>query len=117
MHSTDTNGKFLELRAKGWSLARIATQIAGNDHFSHFGPEANLLEELETLFHDYGNTGTGKNSASCAQLSWKPCKRRSWPATKPNSPAWPGGWRPSKSSYGKRIAPFLHRFCTACPAH
>jgi hypothetical protein len=27
MHSTDTNGKFLELRAKGWSLARIATQI------------------------------------------------------------------------------------------
>jgi hypothetical protein len=27
MHSTDTNGKFLELRAKGWSLARIATRI------------------------------------------------------------------------------------------
>jgi transcriptional regulator with XRE-family HTH domain len=27
MHITDTNGKFLELRAKGWSLARIATRI------------------------------------------------------------------------------------------
>jgi hypothetical protein len=27
MHSTDTNGKFLELRAKGWSLVRIATHI------------------------------------------------------------------------------------------
>jgi phosphoribulokinase len=27
---------------------------------SHFGPEANLLEELETLFHQYSETGTGK---------------------------------------------------------
>jgi lambda repressor-like predicted transcriptional regulator len=27
MHSTDTKSQFLELRAKGWSLSRIATQI------------------------------------------------------------------------------------------
>lgn len=27
--------------------------------FSHFGPEANLLAELETLFRDYGETGVG----------------------------------------------------------
>ena len=27
-------------------------QAAGNGHFSHFGPEANLLDELETLFRD-----------------------------------------------------------------
>ena len=33
---------------------------AGNDHFSHFGPEANLLPELEALFRTYGETGTGK---------------------------------------------------------
>ncbi|MFA7268440.1 MAG: phosphoribulokinase [Sterolibacterium sp.] len=32
----------------------------GNHHFSHFGPEANLLEELEALFRDYGKTGSGK---------------------------------------------------------
>ncbi|MCX7898353.1 MAG: phosphoribulokinase [Rhodocyclaceae bacterium] len=32
----------------------------GNNHFSHFGPEANLLEELEALFKQYGETGTGK---------------------------------------------------------
>ena len=32
---------------------------AGNHHFSHFGPEANLLEELESLFKRYGETGTG----------------------------------------------------------
>lgn len=29
-------------------------------HFSHFSVEANLLEELETLFRQYGETGTGK---------------------------------------------------------
>jgi len=27
MHSVDTKSRFLELRAKGWSLARIASQI------------------------------------------------------------------------------------------
>ncbi|MEI7728289.1 MAG: helix-turn-helix domain-containing protein [Verrucomicrobiota bacterium] len=27
MHSTDTKSQFIELRAKGWSLARIAAQI------------------------------------------------------------------------------------------
>jgi phosphoribulokinase len=32
----------------------------GNNHFSHFGPEANLLEDLETLFKEYGATGRGK---------------------------------------------------------
>ena len=35
-------------------------QEAGNNHFSHFGPESNLFEELEALFRDYGKTGTGK---------------------------------------------------------
>ncbi len=32
----------------------------GNDHFSHFGPEANLFEELEALFAGYGETGRGR---------------------------------------------------------
>ncbi|MDK9726101.1 MAG: phosphoribulokinase [Sterolibacteriaceae bacterium MAG5] len=32
----------------------------GNQHLSHFGPEANLLEELENLFKTYGETGSGK---------------------------------------------------------
>ncbi len=31
-----------------------------NPHFSHFGPDANLLEELEALFRSYGETGTGR---------------------------------------------------------
>jgi phosphoribulokinase len=41
--------------------ARLAEEAAsGNQHFSHFGPEANLLEDLEALFRSYGQTGTGK---------------------------------------------------------
>ena len=32
----------------------------GDNHVSHFGPEANLFVELETLFRTYGETGTGK---------------------------------------------------------
>jgi phosphoribulokinase len=35
-------------------------QEAGNDHFSHFGPEANLLAELEGIFKSFGETGVGK---------------------------------------------------------
>jgi phosphoribulokinase len=34
--------------------------LTGNNHFSHFGPEANLLEELGDLFKTYGKTGKGK---------------------------------------------------------
>jgi phosphoribulokinase len=35
-------------------------EALGNRNFSHFGPEANLLGELEQLFVDYGSTGSGK---------------------------------------------------------
>jgi phosphoribulokinase len=33
---------------------------AGNNHFSHFGPEANLLAELEAVFKSYSESGTGR---------------------------------------------------------
>jgi phosphoribulokinase len=45
----------MEMRHKLAELSKL-----GNNHFSHFGPEANLFEELETLFESYGRTGTGK---------------------------------------------------------
>ena len=32
-----------------------------NHHFSHFGPEANLFEELEQLFRQYAADGRGRN--------------------------------------------------------
>ncbi len=36
-------------------------QKSGNATFSHFGPEGNLFEELESTFRSYAETGTAKN--------------------------------------------------------
>jgi len=44
----------IEMRTK---MAEEAER--GNKHFSHFSPETNLFEELEKLFRDYGESGTG----------------------------------------------------------
>jgi phosphoribulokinase len=44
-----------EMRAK---MAEAAA--AGNNHFSHFSPETNLLRELEGVFASYAETGTGR---------------------------------------------------------
>lgn len=38
-----------------------ARSQAGDHHFSHFGPEANLLNELAELFRTYGETGRGRS--------------------------------------------------------
>ena len=35
-------------------------ELKGNRNFSHFGPNANLLEELEAVFRSYSESGTGK---------------------------------------------------------
>ena len=45
-----------EMKAK---MAEAAA--SGNQHFSHFGIENNLLEELEELFRVYGETGSGRS--------------------------------------------------------
>lgn len=37
-----------------------AAARVGNPHLSHFGPEANLFDEQETLFKSYGESGTGR---------------------------------------------------------
>ncbi len=56
----------------------------GNQHFSHFGPEANLFAELETLFRGYGETGAGKNrkyvhdEAEAAHLGREPGTFTPW---------------------------------------
>ena len=36
-------------------------EALGNRHFSHFGPDANMLEELQQLFVSYGETGSGRS--------------------------------------------------------
>ncbi|MEO7118645.1 MAG: phosphoribulokinase [Candidatus Limnocylindrales bacterium] len=44
----------------GMAQRMAAEAAAGNHAFSHFGPEANLFEELETLFRSYASDGTGR---------------------------------------------------------
>jgi phosphoribulokinase len=44
-----------EMKAK---MAEAAA--AGNNHFSHFSPETNLLCELEAVFRDYSETGQAR---------------------------------------------------------
>jgi|HigsolmetaAR205D_1030408.scaffolds.fasta_scaffold00636_6 phosphoribulokinase len=40
---------------------KMAEALARGDvHFSHFGPDANLFEELEALFRSYGESGQGR---------------------------------------------------------
>ncbi len=40
---------------------KMAEELAaGNRHMSHFGPEANLFAELESLFRDYSQAGRGR---------------------------------------------------------
>lgn len=45
---------------EGMRQAAKEAAAAGNTEFSHFGPDANLFEDLETLFRQYGESGTGR---------------------------------------------------------
>jgi phosphoribulokinase len=41
-------------------LRQADAEKAGDEHFSHFGPENNLFGELESLFRSYTETGQGR---------------------------------------------------------
>lgn len=45
---------------EGMKVAHLEALAAGDTTFSHFGPEANKLGELEELFKHYGETGQGR---------------------------------------------------------
>ena len=51
---------FHRYNRKQMITAMADAEAAGNKHFSHFGPEANLFGELEQVFCEYSETGTGK---------------------------------------------------------
>ena len=40
--------------------ATAEAEASGNHHFCHFSPEANMLEELTSLFRGYGENGSGR---------------------------------------------------------
>ena len=44
----------------GMKAATLQERKKNNITFSHFGPDANLLEELETLFREYSEHGIGR---------------------------------------------------------
>ncbi len=40
---------------------KVAEEVArGNHHFSHFGPQANLLDDLEAVLDEFSRTGRGR---------------------------------------------------------
>jgi len=43
-------------------MKRVMAEEAerGNNHFSHFGPDANLFEELESIFRQFAENGTSR---------------------------------------------------------
>lgn len=41
-------------------VRQAEAEKAGNKNFSHFGPNNNMFQELEALFHSYAETGTGR---------------------------------------------------------
>jgi phosphoribulokinase len=71
---------------------RMAEELArGNEHFSHFGPENNLFEELEALFRDYGATGRGRtrkylhNAEEAAPYKQQPGTFTAWQDLEPDT--------------------------------
>ena len=46
-----------------WAMKAAITEAEkhGNRHLSHFGADANLLGELEAVFKEYGEAGTGRS--------------------------------------------------------
>jgi len=64
---------------------------SGNNHFSHFGAEANLFDELEALFASYGKSGGGRsrkylhNAAEAAPFGQEPGTFTPWEEIGPGS--------------------------------
>jgi phosphoribulokinase len=71
---------------------RMAEELArGNEHFSHFGPENNLFEELEALFREYGASGRGRtrkylhNAEEAAPYKQEPGTFTAWQDLEPDT--------------------------------
>jgi phosphoribulokinase len=71
------------------AMAQAAKQ--GNHQFSHFGPESNLLGDLEALFRQYGESGRGRrrkylhNAEEAAPYSQNPGTFTPWEDVLPDT--------------------------------
>lgn len=76
---------------KAMKAAMAEAAQNGNNHFSHFGPEANLFEELEALFASYGDSGGGRsrkylhNEAEAAPYGQEPGTFTPWEQVPPGT--------------------------------
>jgi len=68
-----------------------ASEKGGGRPISHFGPEANEFEQLETLFREYGETGSGQtrlylhNDQEAAPYNQKPGTFTPWKSIEPGT--------------------------------
>ena len=75
----------------GMKQAMTEEMAKGNFNFSHFGPEANLLEELEAVFRDYSQKGSGRTRhyvhdiPESEQYGCPPGTFTEWEALPPNT--------------------------------
>jgi len=76
---------------KAMKAALAEAARSGDHHFSHFGPEANLFEELEALFASYGSSGGGRsrkylhNEAEAAPFAQEPGTFTPWEEVPPGT--------------------------------
>ena len=72
-------------------MREVMAAQADGSHFSHFGPEANLLEELAGLFREYSEKGTGRcrryvhDDAESAALGQPPGTFTPWEPLPPDT--------------------------------
>lgn len=93
---------------------KINDATARNQRFSHFHPDANLLEQLEALFRQYAQSGTGTSrhyahdEAEAEQFGTKPGHFAAWQALPANTDVLfyeghHGGFTQPASTTSKRI--------------
>jgi phosphoribulokinase len=76
---------------RGEMRARLAQAAKSGTALSHFGPDANLFEELETLFRTYSASGTGRtrkylhNAEEAAPYAQQPGTFTPWEEVPPNT--------------------------------
>ena len=69
---------------EGMNKAYGEAAAAGRTEFSHFGPDANLFDELESLFRNYGECGSGRvrnyvhDAAEAAEFDHQPGTFTDW---------------------------------------
>ena len=75
----------------GMRSAEAEALERGDSTFSHFGPDANMFEELESLFSTYGATGSGRtrtyvhDAAECEEFGANPGTFTPWADIEPGT--------------------------------